>query len=84
MRASGLPFLIVRPSFITGEDREESRPAERIGGAAVDWGTRLLGALGARRLRDRFRPRTGRELAGAIVRLALEGREGVVEAQDLG
>ncbi len=83
LRASGLPFLIVRPSFITGDDREESRPGERVGAAALDWGTRLLGALGARRLRDRFRPRTGRELAASIVRLALEGREGVVEAEQL-
>ena len=81
---SGLPYLIVRPSFITGPDRDESRPAERVSAAVLDAGTRLLAGLGARRLRARYRPRSGAELAAAIVRLSLEpGPSRIVEAEQL-
>ncbi|HEX9106295.1 MAG TPA: NAD(P)H-binding protein [Longimicrobiales bacterium] len=83
VRASPLPYLIVRPGFISGGDREERRPLERILATSTDIGTALLGTLGARRLRARLRPRSGEELARAIVRLALAGREGVVEAEEL-
>ncbi|HXI21184.1 MAG TPA: NAD(P)H-binding protein, partial [Gemmatimonadales bacterium] len=36
VRASGLPWLIARPSFITGRDRDERRPAERIAAGVAD------------------------------------------------
>jgi uncharacterized protein YbjT (DUF2867 family) len=85
LRAGALPHLIVRPSFITGPDREETRPAERIGAAVVDAALALAGALGARRLRARYRSRSGTELAEAIVRIALQpGPSRVVEPQELG
>ena len=32
LRASGLPYTIARPSFITGPGRDESRPLERVSG----------------------------------------------------
>lgn len=80
-----LPSTVARPSFITGEDRDEDRPAERIGAALADAGLSLLGALGATRTRDRYRSRTNDELAASLVRLALDpsmvGR--TVEAEDL-
>ena len=84
LRASGLPFVVARPSFITGADREESRPAERIAAAAADALLGVAGALGARRARDRYRSTTSDQLANALVRLALDPRAtGVVESEGL-
>ena len=84
LMGSGLSYLIVRPSFITGPDRDESRPAERVSAMVLAAGTRLLAGFGARRLRARYRPRSGAELAAAIVRLALEpGPSRIVEAEQL-
>lgn len=85
LRASGLPWTVARPSFITGPDRDESRPAERIGAAVVDAALALPGWLGARRLRDRWRSTTADELARALVRLAEDPRAAgaVVEGDGL-
>ena len=84
VRASGLPYVIVRPSFITGADREESRPAERLMASGTAALSGLLSLVGARRLGARLRPRTGAELAGAMVRLALAGGDSrVVESEEL-
>ena len=74
LRASGLPWTVARPSFITGPDRDESRPAERIGAAVVDAALAIPGWLGARRLRDRWRSTTADELARALARLAADPR----------
>ena len=71
LTGSGLPYLIARPSFITGSDRDEQRPAERIGASIADRVLGVAGALGARRLRDRYASMTGVELADSLVRLAL-------------
>ena len=71
LTASGLPFLIARPSFITGPDREESRPMERLAARVVDG---VLGAVrmaGGRTVHGRYASMSGTELAGALVRLAL-------------
>ena len=84
VRASGLPYVIVRPSFITGADREESRPAERLMASGTAALSGLLSLVGARRLGARLRPRTGAELAEAMVRLALAGGDSrVVESEEL-
>lgn len=85
VRASGLPYLIARPSFITGDDREESRPAERVGATVADGLLRVGGWLGARRFSARYRSMSGAQLAQALVRLAradLQARE-VVHGEDL-
>ena len=71
LAATRLRWTVVRPSFITGPDRAESRPMERAGAAAVDG---LLGALslvGGRGVRDRYASLSGEALAAAMVRLAL-------------
>lgn len=85
VRAGPLPWTIVRPSFITGPDREESRPLERGGAVVVDALMAVVGALGARRFADRVRSITGTALGAQLVRLALDpGAAGrVVEADDL-
>lgn len=71
LRSHDFPFTIVRPSFITGDDRDESRPTERIGAAVADGLLALAGALGAHRTRDRYTSITGPELAQALVQTAL-------------
>jgi nucleoside-diphosphate-sugar epimerase len=72
LRASGVPFTIARPSFITGPDRSERRFAERVGARVADAALALAGALGARRLRDRYRSTDARTLARGLVRHALD------------
>ncbi len=85
IRDSGLTALIVRASFITGRDREEPRPLERMASGVVN--TILAGAalLGASRVRDRYRSMTGGQLAQAMISLALEPLSGVrvVDGEDL-
>jgi nucleoside-diphosphate-sugar epimerase len=84
LRRSGLPFTVARPSFITGPDRDEDRPLERMAAGVLDSATSVLGALGLRSV-ERWRSTTPRVLAGALVRLAFdpsaEGR--VVESEAL-
>mgnify|MGYP002780867255 CR=1 FL=1 len=70
LRGGTLPWTVARPSFITGPDRAESRPAERIAAAATDALLAPVALLGGRRLADRWRSTTADELAAALVRLA--------------
>ena len=72
LRASGLPFVIARPGFITGADREERRPLERVAAVVGNALLAVAGVLGASGLRQRYRSMTGAELAAALVRLALD------------
>lgn len=71
LRSSGIPFTIARPSFITGDDREESRPAERFAARLANVALAVAGAAGAGMMRDRYRSMTGGELAAALVTVAL-------------
>ena len=85
IRASGLPFTICRAPLLTGPDRDESRPAERLGAALVDPMLGALGAIGLGRLRDRYRSMDGAEAADGLVRTGFHymtiGR--VVESDEL-
>jgi nucleoside-diphosphate-sugar epimerase len=85
LRASGLPFTIARPSFITGPDRDERRPLERLGARASDAVLGLAAHLGAKGLADRYRATTSTVLAEALVRLALDpaAENRVVESEGL-
>jgi len=69
---SGLPYIIARPSFITGEDREENRPLERLGALVVDSALSLTHLIGAGSLKQRYGSTTGAKLAASLVRLSLE------------
>jgi uncharacterized protein YbjT (DUF2867 family) len=80
LTASGLPYLIVRPSFISGSDRDERRVLERVLSVATDVALDALAFLDAGRLRDRWGTLTGDELAAGMVRLALALPEGCVLA----
>jgi uncharacterized protein YbjT (DUF2867 family) len=72
LRNSGVAWTIARPSFITGADRDEFRPLERIGAAVTDGLLGGAGLLGAGRVRDRFSSMTATELARALARHAFD------------
>jgi nucleoside-diphosphate-sugar epimerase len=85
LEASALSYVVARPSFITGPDRQENRPGERIGAALADGALALAGLFGAQRLRDRYRSTTAAALADALVRLALDppSDRAIVESEAL-
>jgi uncharacterized protein YbjT (DUF2867 family) len=72
IRQSGLPYVIARPSFITGADREPARPLEHAAAKTIDGALTFAGWVGFGRLRDRYQSLSGDDLARALVRLALE------------
>jgi nucleoside-diphosphate-sugar epimerase len=78
LRASGLNYVIARPTYITGPDRAEARPAERTAASVADALLGIAGHLGGRRLRDRYASMTAAELAAALIVLATEDRPAVV------
>lgn len=75
LAASGLPFCVARPSIIGGE-RDEARPGEAAGLLAVDAALSVVGALGGRRLRNKYRSQDNTTLATALLSMALD--EGAV------
>jgi len=76
LRESGLPYLIVRPVFISGSDRDQRRLVERAGSIATDALLRVLALAGGAALRDRWATLSGGTLAAGMVRLALAEPEG--------
>ncbi|HEU4728964.1 MAG TPA: NAD(P)H-binding protein [Kofleriaceae bacterium] len=81
--SSGLPWVIARPSIITGE-RDDGRLGER--GAAVigDGLLAVAGVLGGRRLRARYRSTTPDILASALIRLGeATEHDRIVDGDDL-
>jgi len=71
LRESGLPWVAARPSFITG-DRVEARPMESAGAAVLNACLSAATVMGASRWASRYRSQTGRELATALVSLAMD------------
>jgi nucleoside-diphosphate-sugar epimerase len=68
----GLDHVLARPGFITGTDRGEDRPGERIGAVVSDGLLGVLSALGAKKAADKYRSITGPQLGKALVTLALD------------
>ena len=66
---SGLPWVIARPSIITGE-RDESRIGERAASLVGDGLLAVARVFGAKKLRERYRSTTPDVLAAALIRLA--------------
>ena len=64
------PFTIIRPSFITGPDRIELRPAERLGATLGDAVLSVVRLLGGRRVASRYSSISGAALAEILVRVA--------------
>ena len=73
LKETGLPHVIARPAFITGPDRGESRPMERVGARLIDLALTPLGWVGMGKTRDRFASMDAATLARALVRGALSG-----------
>ena len=69
---SGLRFVIARPALITGEDREENRPAERAVAKVAEWALRAAEIAGWSSFRQRFATLTGPQLGRALVNAALD------------
>jgi uncharacterized protein YbjT (DUF2867 family) len=68
VKTSGLPWMIARPSFITG-DRDESRVGERTAAVVTDGLLAVAGVLGGKKMRARYRSTTPDVLASALIRL---------------
>lgn len=84
LRASGNEWVSARPSFITGDDREEPRRGERFAARALDGLLAGAAALGARAARAKWASMTGEELARGLVAAAYDPVvQGVVEAEHL-
>ena len=83
LKASGLPYVIARPSFITGDDRTEARPGERVGAAVADTLLGIAGAFGAKSLEAKYQSQTAADLAAALVTLALDERPRIVAESDV-
>jgi uncharacterized protein YbjT (DUF2867 family) len=69
LRESEVPHTIARPSLIVG-DRDTPRALEKVSAPIVNGLLGVLGAVGAKGLRDRYRSITGEELAKALVVIA--------------
>ena len=84
LEQSSLPFVIARPSFISGE-RDEGRPGERAAAVTANALLGLAGLVGAHRLRNRYRSMTGAELATALTAAGLdpECTRRVLQGEDL-
>ncbi|AWV88595.1 NAD(P)H-binding protein [Bradymonas sediminis] len=84
LQAASVSWASVRASFISGPDRGESRPLERIGSVASKPLFAALGALGAKSLSERYQPRTGAELAALLIDCALNPElSGILHLDDI-
>ncbi|MCA9601731.1 MAG: NAD(P)H-binding protein [Polyangiales bacterium] len=73
LHGSRVPHLVVRPAFITGPNRVESRPLERSASVVVDGVLAVAAAFGASGLRARYGSMTNDELAEALADLGEHG-----------
>jgi uncharacterized protein YbjT (DUF2867 family) len=83
LRESGLSWIVARPSFVTGEDREEPRPAERVAAIVADAFLKGAAALGMTGPARKYASMTGVTLARALASLAADAPDGVYEAGEL-
>jgi uncharacterized protein YbjT (DUF2867 family) len=83
VQAAGLPWVIARPSIITGE-RDERRAGERAAAVLGDGLLAVAGALGGRRLRAKYQSTTPDILASALIRLGeAPEHDRIVDGADL-
>ncbi len=69
---SGLPYVIARPAFIAGSDREEKRPLEHFGASALDGVLAAAAGVGLGKLQKRYRSINAEGLASALVKLGFD------------
>jgi len=68
--ASGLPYTIARPAIITGPDRREKRPLEKLGAKILDKILSFAALLGLKKLQKIYASIDSTSLARALVSLA--------------
>ncbi|CAN5845795.1 hypothetical protein BH11MYX3_BH11MYX3_18670 [soil metagenome] len=80
---SGLPYVIARPSIITGE-RDDSRIGEKTAAVVGDGLLAVAGLFGGKKIRDRFRSTTPDVLGSALIRLGeAPDADKIVDGADL-
>lgn len=72
LRESTLAWTVARPSFITGTDRDESRPAERLAAVATDGALGALAFFGVPGPRDAYGSMNAETLAKGLLGAALD------------
>ncbi len=83
IRASTLPWVIARPSIITGE-RDEGRLGEKSAAVVGDGLLAVAGLFGGKKVRDRYRSTTPDVLASALIRIGeAPEHDRVVDGSDL-
>ena len=83
VKTGGLPWVIARPSIITGE-RDESRVGEKAAGVFLDGMLAVAGVFGAKGTRARYRSTTPDVLASALIRLGeAPEHDRIVDGADL-
>ena len=68
VKGSALPWVIARPSIITG-DRDESRVGEKAAGVVGDGLLAVAWVFGGKKLRAKYRTTTPDVLASALIRI---------------
>lgn len=83
VKASGMPWVIARPSMIHGE-RDEGRPGEAAISVVGDGLLAVAGMFGAKKLRAKYRSTSSDILAAALIRLAEHAApDTIAEGDDL-
>lgn len=83
VKTSGLPWVMARPSIITGK-RDESRVGEKTAGVIGDGLLAVVGVFGGKKLRDRYRSTSPDVLASALIRIAeAPEHDRIVDGADL-
>jgi len=83
VKASGVPWVIARPSIITGE-RDDGRLGERSAAVIGDGLLAVAGVLGGKSLRAKYRSTTPDILASSLIRLGeAPEHDRVVDGADL-
>jgi len=66
------PWMIVRPSFISGPDRNERRPMERVGSIMGDAFLSTLSVMGIKQPYQQYGTLSGAQLATGLIAWALD------------
>jgi uncharacterized protein YbjT (DUF2867 family) len=83
VKASGVPWVIARPSIITGE-RDDGRLGERSAAVIGDGLLAVAGVLGGKSLRAKYRSTTPDILASSLIRLGeAPEHDRIVDGADL-
>jgi len=77
VKSGGLPWVIARPSIITGE-RDDGRFGEKTAAVVGDGLLAVAGVLGGKKLRQRYKSTTPDVLASALIRIGEAPESGLV------